>query len=124
MCLPVHSFFFSSRRLHTRLVSDWSSDVCSSDLEAVRRCSGVADGVLVVGGDGALNRALPGALGSDLPVGMLPRGTVNVWAREIGLPPRPEDAIAALAAGETRRVDVGRIDWPADGARSYFLLMA
>src|SRR5437016_1904429 len=29
-------FFFSSRRRHTRLVSDWSSDVCSSDLEAAR----------------------------------------------------------------------------------------
>src|SRR5438046_8967172 len=28
-------FFFSSRRRHTRLVSDWSSDVCSSDLEGV-----------------------------------------------------------------------------------------
>src|SRR5262249_59400842 len=27
-------FFFSSRRRHTRLVSDWSSDVCSSDLRA------------------------------------------------------------------------------------------
>src|SRR5438046_8308263 len=27
-----HIFFFSSRRRHTRLVSDWSSDVCSSDL--------------------------------------------------------------------------------------------
>src|SRR5215213_4815428 len=27
-------FFFSSRRRHTRLVSDWSSDVCSSDLAA------------------------------------------------------------------------------------------
>src|SRR5258706_778849 len=27
-----HFFFFSSRRRHTRLVSDWSSDVCSSDL--------------------------------------------------------------------------------------------
>src|SRR5437016_13505740 len=26
-------FFFSSRRRHTRLVSDWSSDVCSSDLD-------------------------------------------------------------------------------------------
>src|SRR5438093_8378374 len=26
-------FFFSSRRRHTRLVSDWSSDVCSSDLK-------------------------------------------------------------------------------------------
>src|SRR5215213_11430758 len=29
----VAPFFFSSRRRHTRLVSDWSSDVCSSDLE-------------------------------------------------------------------------------------------
>src|SRR5262249_56668676 len=29
-------FFFSSRRRHTRLVSDWSSDVCSSDLSHVR----------------------------------------------------------------------------------------
>src|SRR5438093_4327440 len=29
-------FFFSSRRRHTRLVSDWSSDVCSSDLSAGR----------------------------------------------------------------------------------------
>src|SRR5438046_5979222 len=28
-------FFFSSRRRHTRLVSDWSSDVCSSDLGGV-----------------------------------------------------------------------------------------
>src|SRR5262249_60134059 len=32
-------FFFSSRRRHTRLVSDWSSDVCSSDLNTVPRGS-------------------------------------------------------------------------------------
>src|SRR5258706_9431835 len=31
-CFSVIFFFFSSRRRHTRLVSDWSSDVCSSDL--------------------------------------------------------------------------------------------
>src|SRR5262245_64886053 len=29
-------FFFSSRRRHTRCLSDWSSDVCSSDLQLVR----------------------------------------------------------------------------------------
>src|SRR5262249_57862989 len=34
-CVRFMSFFFSSRRRHTRLVSDWSSDVCSSDLMAV-----------------------------------------------------------------------------------------
>src|SRR6516162_10633587 len=31
------AFFFSSRRLHTILQGDWSSDVCSSDLEAIGR---------------------------------------------------------------------------------------
>src|SRR5436189_5096445 len=30
------SFFFSSRRRHTRYIGDWSSDVCSSDLERLR----------------------------------------------------------------------------------------
>src|SRR5256885_5755104 len=33
---PCSFFFFSSRRRHTRLQGDWSSDVCSSDLSAVR----------------------------------------------------------------------------------------
>src|SRR5262249_56497755 len=33
VCRASDFFFFSSRRRHTRLVSDWSSDVCSSDLE-------------------------------------------------------------------------------------------
>src|SRR5438093_13485028 len=37
-CDCVLFFFFSSRRRHTRLVSDWSSDVCSSDLEKSGLC--------------------------------------------------------------------------------------
>src|SRR5690606_6301077 len=44
-------FFFSSRRRHTRFSRDWSSDVCSSDLEAVR---GMAQGMV---------RAIVGAIG-------------------------------------------------------------
>src|SRR5438046_7592013 len=35
-CSCILSFFFSSKRRHTRLVSDWSSDVCSSDLLVLR----------------------------------------------------------------------------------------
>src|SRR5688572_31150018 len=34
-----HFFFFSSRRRHTRFDCDWSSDVCSSDLDLVKRCN-------------------------------------------------------------------------------------
>src|SRR5258706_2895626 len=37
----VFFFFFSSRRRHTRLVSDWSSDVCSSDLLKRRRLDAI-----------------------------------------------------------------------------------
>src|SRR2546426_7326523 len=37
----IFFFFFSSRRRHTRLQGDWSSDVCSSDLEDHRRWKGL-----------------------------------------------------------------------------------
>src|SRR5258705_3692354 len=36
-CSPPDCFFFSSRRRHTRCLSDWSSDVCSSDLDPGHR---------------------------------------------------------------------------------------
>src|SRR5256885_10567729 len=37
-----YCFFFSSRRRHTRLQGDWSSDVCSSDLQCTKRARGSA----------------------------------------------------------------------------------
>src|SRR5437868_15547434 len=40
LCIYVLSFFFSSRRRHTRSKRDWSSDVCSSDLGMTRTSSG------------------------------------------------------------------------------------
>src|SRR2546430_9458648 len=39
MCVHVLFFFFSSRRRHTRFDCDWSSDVCSSDLDNARNDS-------------------------------------------------------------------------------------
>src|SRR5436853_7814803 len=43
-------FFFSSRRRHTRCLSDWSSDVCSSDLARGRRATSIAWGRWAEGG--------------------------------------------------------------------------
>src|SRR5258706_7233094 len=45
------AFVFSSRRRHTRLVSDWSSDVCSSDLPVTLQPN-MAEGVSRTGGLG------------------------------------------------------------------------
>src|SRR6266480_7984246 len=40
--MPFFFFFFSSRRRHTRLTCDWSSDVCSSDLEGIAKRAGIS----------------------------------------------------------------------------------
>lgn len=74
--------------------------------------------VLVAGGDGTLNEAIQALVGSDTAVGPLPIGTINVWARELGLPLDPVNAARELLAGEVRQIDLGR----ANGR--YFLLMA
>lgn len=74
--------------------------------------------VIVAGGDGTINEAIQGLAGSDTALGVLPVGTVNVWAREIGLPPQPLAAAAALAGGVVRHVDLGR------AGERYFLLMS
>jgi len=42
--------------------------------------------VFAVGGDGTLNEVMNGVLGSDTALGVLPYGTANVWAKEMGLP--------------------------------------
>ncbi|MBI3324349.1 MAG: diacylglycerol kinase family lipid kinase [Candidatus Omnitrophica bacterium] len=66
------------------------------------------DAVIAVGGDGTLNEAANGVIGSQTALGVLPLGTVNVWAREMGLPvddlPR---AAQRLIAAQPRAVDVG-----------------
>src|SRR5216683_4086982 len=64
-------FFFSSRRRHTRSDRDWSSDVCSSDLE-------VADTVGVEGDPVVAEEHLAGDLGVD---GV---GVVEKWRSEEG----------------------------------------
>jgi YegS/Rv2252/BmrU family lipid kinase len=62
---------------------------------------------VVVSGDGLLG-AVGGAMaGSDSPLGLIPTGRGNDLARALGIPEEPEAAVAALLAGESRRIDVG-----------------
>lgn len=76
------------------------------------------DCVVAVGGDGTLNEALNGVAGTPTALAFVPGGTVNVWARETGIPRDPLGALRLLEEGERRRLDAGRV-----GDR-LFLLMA
>jgi len=86
----------------------------AGDAEAFARTAsqGDYDALVVAGGDGTINEAINGLLrrapeASALPLGLVPLGTANVLARELGLPLRPERAAATILAGKRRRVAVG-----------------
>src|SRR5207342_1025227 len=71
---------------------------------------GSIDAVIVGGGDGTV-RAVAGAVaGSNVPLGILPLGTLNHFARDIGLPIDLEQAVAVIVAGHHRRVDLAEVN--------------
>lgn len=63
--------------------------------------------ILAWGGDGTLNEAMRGLTGTETALGVLPGGTVNVFAREVGIPLSIEAAADAFVSGEVRRIPVG-----------------
>jgi diacylglycerol kinase family enzyme len=67
-----------------------------------------ADRVYVLGGDGTVRAVAELLLGRDVPLGIVPAGTANLLARDLGLPPEPEQAIEALATAQVRHIDVAR----------------
>src|SRR5437899_4618134 len=88
------SFFFSSRRRHTRCLSDWSSDVCSSDLTFADQVTTVAREVGVEGRLGG-QANVPGAAGTWKDM----TGNVNLLAANLTTQVR---AIAEVATAVTK----------------------
>jgi diacylglycerol kinase (ATP) len=82
-----------------------------------------ADLVLVLGGDGTVNEAANGLAYSGVPLGVLPAGTANVLAMELGLGSHLGPAIERLTLCQPQHIAMGRIK-PADGPQRYFLCMA
>lgn len=73
--------------------------------------------VIAVGGDGTINEVIQELAGSETALGVIPTGTVNVWAREVGIPLDYTGAREVLISGQTRHIDLGKIN------DDYFLLM-
>lgn len=68
------------------------------------------DGIVIGGGDGTVSTAARLMAGDDKALGVLPLGTMNLVARDLGLPLEIEAALDALAGGEMRPVDMGRVN--------------
>jgi diacylglycerol kinase (ATP) len=74
---------------------------------AIVLCQDKLDAVVVAGGDGTINAAAKGLVETGLPLGIIPLGTANDLARTLGLPSTIEEAVAVIANGKSRRVDLG-----------------
>jgi diacylglycerol kinase (ATP) len=65
------------------------------------------DLVAALGGDGTVNEIVNGLAGSDTPLAIIPTGTVNVLAMELGIPLEPPDAVQLLDRGSVSWIDLG-----------------
>jgi diacylglycerol kinase (ATP) len=112
-----------ARRIATyrQLLAEWIPDAVigttthpGEERELAERA--VAEGfdvVVAAGGDGTWSNVADRLVASerDVALGMLPNGTGNDFGRSLGFDPaKPSDAVQIIAAGQTRRVDVGYVD--------------
>ncbi len=79
--------------------------------ETARRlaASGV-DAVVAAGGDGTVSSVASALVGGDTPIAVLPFGTLNHFARDIGVPIELAAAARAIAARRLARIDVGDVN--------------
>ncbi len=91
----------------------FTTTIATSADHALQACadavSAGVDGLVVVGGDGMAHIGLNACAGSGVPLGVVPAGTGNDFARGIGNGGGWKQAVAAVLAGTTRAIDLAEV---------------
>jgi diacylglycerol kinase family enzyme len=95
---------FARTRVRAEVRAVEPAGVRRAVLEAAASDAGV---IVVGGGDGTLSTAAQVLVGSRKTLGILPLGTLNHFARDLGVPGDLEDAVRTIEAGCPREIDVG-----------------
>src|SRR3954447_2586793 len=75
-----------------------------------REATAAGEAVFTLGGDGLAGAVAGGLAGTDTPLGILPGGRGNDFARVIQIPSDPADAVAAVATASERKLDLAEVD--------------
>jgi YegS/Rv2252/BmrU family lipid kinase len=78
--------------------------------EEARRAAGEGEVPVVMSGDGLVGQVGGVLAGGEVPMGVIPGGRGNDFARVVGIPTGVRGAVELLAAGRTRAVDVGEVN--------------
>lgn len=81
----------------------------SDRAQALARQAGL-EAIVVGGGDGTVGGVAGLLAGSDIALGILPLGTLNHFARDAGIPADIEGAVAVIAGGTVRHVDIAEVN--------------
>ena len=99
---------FRNARLPIRLVTCLSgADAAAAAKAAVKERAEV---VVAVGGDGTVSAVASALIGTETPLGVLPRGTLNHFAKDAGIPMDLARAVRNIAEGRSKAVDVGDVN--------------
>ncbi len=71
---------------------------------------GEIEAIVIGGGDGSVRIAASVLAGTTVPLGVLPLGTLNHFAKDLGIPLQVEAAAALIVAGRTRRIDLAEVN--------------
>jgi diacylglycerol kinase family enzyme len=82
------------------------------EINAAMRCAveGGCEVLLAGGGDGTINCAASAVAGREIPLGVLPLGTLNHFAKDLGIPLDLDEAAQVILTGVTCKVDVGEVN--------------
>ncbi len=83
-----------------------------SELAAAAReaAESKCDAVIAGGGDGTISTVAGALLGKDVPLGILPLGTLNHFAKDLGIPLTIPEAVQVIAAGHRTLLDVAKVN--------------
>jgi diacylglycerol kinase family enzyme len=99
---------FASHGIEADVRPTESADIADAFREA--SAAPGLDAVVAGGGDGTLSCAAGHLAGTGRKFGILPLGTLNHLARDAGIPVTLEEAVAVIAAGHTRDIDVAEVN--------------
>jgi YegS/Rv2252/BmrU family lipid kinase len=94
----------------------WEASITHQAGDAIQFAKAAAkegiDALAVYGGDGTLMEAISGLIGSEIPLVILPGGSANVMATELGIPTELKEACTLLSHGpiEMKTIDVGQFN--------------
>lgn len=93
--------------------ADAGQAMAASVAEALAHPGDGPHSLVVVGGDGMVHLGLNAVAGTPVRLGVVPMGTGNDFCRGTGLARRPDSAIAAIASGRVRTIDLAKVGGPA-----------